>query len=137
VGSLLIGMIKIPFSDFSKLDMRVGKIIKVEDHPNADKLFVMTVDLGEEERTIVAGLKGFYSKEELEGKSSIFVVNLEPVSLRGVESNGMIMAASNGPADKKSAGPKTSEGQGEVSGDKFEVKILIVDGDLEPGSRVS
>jgi len=110
-------MSKVPFSDFERLDMRVGKILKVEDHPNADKLFVMTVDIGEEERTIVAGLKGFYEKEELEGKSAIFVVNLEPVSLRGVESNGMIMAASND--------------------DKSEVKVLMADGDLEAGSRVS
>lgn len=110
-------MAKVPFEAFSKLDMMVGKILKVEDHPNADKLFVMTVDIGEEERTIVAGLKGFYSKEDLEGRSAIFVVNLESVSLRGVESNGMIMAASS--KDKKS------------------VKILMADGDLEAGSRVS
>jgi len=108
---------KVEFSSFERLDMRVGKILKVEDHPKADKLLVMTVDIGEEERTIVAGLKGFYSKEELEGKSAIFVANLEPVSLRGVESNGMIMAASS--KDKKS------------------VKILMADGDLDPGSRVS
>src|SRR3989344_9306460 len=87
---------KIKYDDFAKLDLRVGKIIEIEEHPNADKLFVMKVDLGEgksKERTIVAGLRGHYKKEELEGKKAIFVANLEPVKLRGVESNGMILAA--------------------------------------------
>jgi methionyl-tRNA synthetase len=84
---------KIGYDDFSKLDMRVGKIITVEDHPNADKLFVFKVDFGElGERTICAGLKKYYSAEELEGKKGIFIVNLEPRDLRGVESNGMILA---------------------------------------------
>lgn len=87
---------KISYDDFAKLDLRVGKIKFVEDHPNADKLFVMKVDLGEgEDRTIVAGLKKYYSKDDLLGKKAIFVANLEPVKLRGVESNGMILAASN------------------------------------------
>ena len=87
---------KISIKDFQKLDLRVGKIKKVEEHPNADKLFVLTVEMGEEkERTIVAGLKKYYSKKELEGKKAIFAANLEPVLLRGVESNGMILAASD------------------------------------------
>ena len=85
---------KIPYSDFAKLDLRVGEIKSVEAHPNADKLYVMKVDLGEgEERTIVAGLRKYYSVEELAGKKAIFVANLEPAVLRGVESNGMILAA--------------------------------------------
>ena len=85
---------KIPFSDWEKLDLRVGLIKEVEDHPNADKLLVLTVDLGEEqERTLVAGLKGYYSKEELVNKKAVFVANLEPANLRGIESNGMILAA--------------------------------------------
>jgi len=110
---------KIKFDDFGKMDLRVGEIKEVEDHPNADKLLVMKVDLGEEsgERTIVAGLKGFYEKENLVGKKAIFVANLESAKLRGVESNGMILAASNE--------------------DKSEVKILIVDGELPAGSGVS
>ncbi|MBU1051821.1 MAG: methionine--tRNA ligase subunit beta [Nanoarchaeota archaeon] len=109
---------KIPFGDFAKLDMRVGEIKKVEDHPNADKLLVLTVDLGEgDERTIVAGLKGFYSAEDLVGKKTIFVANLEPVSLRGVESNGMILAG--------------------VSEDKSVVKILEIDNSMEVGTRIS
>lgn len=74
--------------------MRVGKILNVEDHPNADKLYVLTVDLGEEKpRTIVAGLKDHCSKDHLKGKSAIFLVNLEPSKIRGIESEGMILAA--------------------------------------------
>ncbi len=93
-------MEKIKYDDFAKLDLRVGKILEVENHPNADKLFVMKVDLGEEkERIIVAGLRAHYAKEDLEGRKAIFVANLEPAMLRGVESNGMILAA--GSSDKK------------------------------------
>ena len=85
----------IPFSDWDKCDIRVGKITKVEDHPKADKLYVLTVFFGEEigKRTIVAGLKKHYTKEELEGKSGIFIVNLEPATLRGIKSEGMTLAA--------------------------------------------
>jgi methionine--tRNA ligase beta chain len=85
---------KIPYSNFAKLDLRIGKILEVEPHPNADKLLVLKVDLSEEKpRTIVAGIKNFYSPEKLIGKKAIFVANLEPVTLRGTESNGMILAA--------------------------------------------
>ena len=86
---------KIPYSDFEKLDLRVGTILEVSDHPKADKLYVLTVDLGESApRTIVAGLKAFYKKEELQNHQAVFVANLEPAILRGIESNGMILAAS-------------------------------------------
>ena len=89
-------MTKIPFSDFEKLDLRVGTILEVENHPKADKLYVLKVDIGEEkERTIVAGLKNHYKPDDLKGKQAIFVANLEPINLRGIESNGMILAASN------------------------------------------
>ncbi len=85
---------KVPYHDFAKLDFRVGKIINAEEHPKADKLFVLTVDLNEENpRTIVAGLRKYYKKEDLIGRKAIFVANLAPVTLRGVESNGMILAA--------------------------------------------
>lgn len=88
-------MEKIGFDDFVKLDLRIGEIKSVENHPNADKLLVMKVDLGSEigERTICAGLKEYYSKEYLVGKKAVFIVNLEPRTIRGVESNGMILAA--------------------------------------------
>ena len=87
---------KIPFTDFQKVDLRVGTILAVENHSKADKLYVLKVDLGEDTpRTIVAGLRTHYTHEDLKGKQAIFVANLEPVILRGVESNGMILAASN------------------------------------------
>lgn len=88
---------KISYEDFEKVELRVGKIVSVSEHENADKLFVLKVDFGElGERTICAGLRGFYSAEELEGKQGVFVFNLEPRMLRGVESNGMILAVSSG-----------------------------------------
>ncbi|NCN99144.1 methionine--tRNA ligase subunit beta [Candidatus Pacearchaeota archaeon CG10_big_fil_rev_8_21_14_0_10_35_219] len=86
---------QIPFKDFQKLEMKVGTIEKVEDHPDADRLYVLTINLGNETRTIVAGLKQHYTKEELQGKQAIFITNLAPVTLRGIESQGMILAASN------------------------------------------
>ncbi len=86
---------KVKYEDFAKLDLRVGRIVEVKDHPNADKLLVLKVDFGGEERTIVAGLKAYYKKEELEGKEGIFVYNLESSVLRGIESNGMILAVAS------------------------------------------
>ncbi len=77
------------------LRLQAGKLLTVEQHPRADKLFVETVDFGSEVRTIVSGLVGHYSAKELVGKTAIFVTNLKPANLRGVESNGMIMAASD------------------------------------------
>lgn len=91
-----VGSPKINYDDFAKLDLRIGKIIDVKEHPEADKLYVLKVDLGESEnRTIVAGLRSHYQKEDLIGKNAVFVTNLEPRKLRGIESNGMILAASD------------------------------------------
>jgi len=84
---------KIKYEDFKKLDLRVATIKKVEDHPNADKLYVLTIDLGSEMRTLVAGIKNYYKPEELIDKQIIVVANLEPARLRGIESNGMLLAA--------------------------------------------
>ncbi len=83
----------INFEDWSKLDLRVGKILKVEDIEGADKLYKLEVDIGSEKRTLAAGIKEFYSKEELQGKKCVIFVNLEPKKLRGIESKGMILAA--------------------------------------------
>ncbi len=77
---------------FSSLDLKVAKIERVEDHPEADKLYVLKINLGTEKRTIVAGLKGYYSKGELEGKRIVVVSNLKPAKLRGIESKGMLLA---------------------------------------------
>jgi len=83
-----------PYSDFRSLDLRVGKIVSAEDHPDAEKLFLLKIDIGEEApRQIVAGLRAYYSKEEMKGKSVILVSNLKPVKLRGLMSQGMLLAA--------------------------------------------
>jgi len=85
----------ITFEDFKKLEIKVGKVLEVNDHPNADKLYVLKVDTGEE-RTLVAGIKNSYSKEELVGKKIIVVCNLEEKELRGVKSQGMLLAVDEG-----------------------------------------
>jgi methionyl-tRNA synthetase len=77
----------------SKLVLKSGKIIEINDHPDADKLYVLKVDFNSEIRTIVSGIKDFYSKEELINKTAIFVFNLKPAKIRGIESNGMILAS--------------------------------------------
>ena len=82
--------------DFKKLDLRVAEIIKVERHPNADKLLVFQLKIGEETRQVVSGISQWYKPEDLVGKKVVMVYNLEPVTLRGVESNGMILSAEKG-----------------------------------------
>ena len=77
----------------SQLDLRVAKIVSVDEHPDADKLYVIKCDLGGEERQVVAGLKPFLTRDELLGKNAIIVYNLKPAKLRGVESQGMLLAA--------------------------------------------
>lgn len=84
---------KISFSDWKKLDIRTARIESVEDVPGKDKLLKLSIDLGSEKRTVVAGIKQFYSTEDLVGKSIIFLANLEPKKIAGIESNGMILAA--------------------------------------------
>ena len=83
----------VSFSDFSKLDIRIGKVLSVEEHPNADRLYVLRVDIGEKEIQLVAGVKNYYSPEELIGKNIVVLANLEHKTLRGVESQGMLLAA--------------------------------------------
>ena len=83
----------ITLEDFKKLELRVGKIFSVEEIEGAEKLYKLKVSLGTEERQLVAGIKKFYSPEDLEGKQIIVVSNLEPAKLRGVESQGMLLAA--------------------------------------------
>lgn len=83
----------VQFDEWKKLDIRVGTIKKATPHPNADKLVVLHVDVGEaKERQLVAGLKQYYKPEELVGKRVVIFANLKPVNLRGVDSNGMILA---------------------------------------------
>ncbi|HEY4738957.1 MAG TPA: methionine--tRNA ligase subunit beta, partial [Candidatus Acidoferrales bacterium] len=91
---------KIAIEDFAKVQMRVGIVQTAERIQGADKILKLTVDIGDEVRQIVAGLAVSYQPEELIGKKVVVVVNLAPRKLRGVESNGMIVAASVGPEGK-------------------------------------
>jgi methionyl-tRNA synthetase len=88
---------KIGIEDFAKVEMRVGQIKTAERIVGADKLLKLTVDIGTEIRQICAGIAQFYEPELLIGRKVAVVVNLAPRKLRGVESNGMIIAASAGP----------------------------------------
>ena len=81
------------FEDWLKVELRVGLIESVEDIEGKDKLYKLSVDFATEKRTILAGLKQFYQKEELAGKKCVFVFNLAPKALAGIESQGMILAA--------------------------------------------
>lgn len=85
----------ITFDDFKKLELRVARIKDISEHPNADRLYVITADLGDRTKQIVAGIRPSYKKEELIGRQIIIVDNLESAMLRGVESQGMILAASD------------------------------------------
>ena len=82
--------------DFKKLELRVAEIESVVPHPNADRLYVLGIKVGEVRKQIVAGIRKHYSEEELKGKKIIVINNLEPAVIRGVESNGMMLAASEG-----------------------------------------
>jgi len=84
----------ITFEDFKKIEIKIGKIISAEKVPEADKLIKLEIDLGAEKRQIVAGISQFYEPDYLIGKEIPVVANLEPKKLKGVESQGMILAAS-------------------------------------------
>lgn len=86
----------INIEEFRKIELRIGVVKTAEAHPKADRLLVLKVDLGEEERQIVAGIRAHYQPEELVGKQVVIVANLEPAVLRGIESQGMLLAASDG-----------------------------------------
>ena len=86
----------VTFEEFQKIDIRVATILKVEKHPNADKLLKLQVSLGDEERQIIAGIAEFYSPDELIGKQVSIIANLKPVKIRGELSQGMILAADDG-----------------------------------------
>jgi methionine--tRNA ligase beta chain len=81
------------FEDFARIDMRVATITQAEEHPKADKLIVMQVDLGDEQRQLIAGLRGHYEPQDLVGKQVIVVTNLAPRMMRGLESRAMLLAA--------------------------------------------
>ncbi len=112
----LEGIEYLDFDTFMKVDLRVGVITSVEDHPNADRLYVIRIDDGSgQERTICAGIKSYYSVDELLQKSIVFVSNLKPRALRGVTSQGMMLAADDGNGG---------------------VRLVTIDGEIAAGSRV-
>jgi len=87
---------EIPYGDFSKLDLRVATVLSAREHPNADKLLLLEIDVGDRQKQIVAGIRGHYRPEDLVGRQIIVVSNLEEVVLRGEESQGMLLAAADG-----------------------------------------
>ena len=85
---------RISIDDFMKIDLRVAKVLTAEKVPNSKKLVRLTIDLGTEQRTLVAGIAEAYEAESLVGRTVAIVANLKPAKLMGIESNGMILAAS-------------------------------------------
>ena len=105
------------FSDWEKIDLRVAEIINVEEIEGADKLWKLTLEVGElGERTICAGIKEFYPKGKLMNRKIIYFSNLKPRKLKGVESQGMLLAASNE--------------------DHSKVVLIAPEKDIENGSRI-
>lgn len=86
---------QITIDDFDKVELRVAKVLEAEKHPKADRLLVLQLQVGNERRQVVSGIAAYYKPEELVGKTVMLVANLKPVKLRGIESHGMILAASN------------------------------------------
>jgi len=105
----------ISIDQFRSIDLKIATIKSAEPHPNADKLMVLQIDLGTEQRQILAGIRNHYTPEELIGRQIVVVANLEPAKLRGLESQGMLLAAS----------------------DEGRVIILTPDKTVQPGATVS
>ena len=106
----------INFDEWQKVELVTARVVSAEDHPDADRLLVLGLEIGEEEpRQVVAGIRGHYEPESLVGKLVVALVNLDPVKLRGVESRGMVLAVKDGDA----------------------VRLLAVDGEVAPGRRVT
>ena len=105
----------ITIEEFINIELRVATVKAAEPHPNADKLMVLHIDLGSEERQILAGIRNDYTAEELVGRQIVVVANLETAKLRGMESQGMLLAAS----------------------DEGRIVILTPQKPVQPGSKVS
>jgi len=104
----------ITMEELDKVELKVAKILTAERVEGANKLYKLTVDLGKEQRTVVSGLVPYYTETELVGKKVVLVSNLKPAKLRGIESNGMLLAA----------------------GDGDTVKLITIDGDIEVGEGI-
>jgi methionyl-tRNA synthetase len=105
----------IDIKDFEKLELKVGEILRVDDVPGADNLYKLEVDIGGKQITLVAGIKRNYEKGKLVGKKIVVLKNLQPATIRGVTSEGMLLAA--------------------VKGEN--VRLVTIDGDIEVGSDVA
>jgi methionyl-tRNA synthetase len=105
---------EIAIDDFAKVDLRVAKVVACERVPKADKLLKLTLDVGAEQRTVVSGIAAAYQPDQLIGRTVIYLANLKPAKIRGVLSQGMILAA----------------GDAEVLG------LSALDRDVPPGTRV-
>lgn len=86
----------ISIEQFKEIELKVGRVAEAKVHPNADRLLVLVVQIGEIRKEVVAGIALHYKPEELVGKQVVVVNNLQPATLRGVESHGMILAAQDG-----------------------------------------
>lgn len=96
-SSQQIVLSQITIEEFQRMALRVGIVVSAEDHPKADRLLVLRVDIGEATpRQVVAGIKNFYQPTDLVGKQVVLVANMKPAMLRGIESQGMVLAASHG-----------------------------------------
>jgi methionyl-tRNA synthetase len=116
------GKPEITFDDFAKVDLRVARVVKAEPHPNADKLLKLQLDDGSgTPRQICAGIRAQYTPEELVGKLIVIVANLAPRQLRGEESRGMLLAASDA---EKGAAVRS-------------VVVISPSSDITPGAVVS
>lgn len=111
---------QIEYDDFAKLDLRVALVEKIEVVPKADKLYILNLDLGYEKRVIVSSIREFYKPEELEGKKIIVLCNLKPAKFRGVQSNGMLLAAES---------PETRQ--------EILTLLTVMDDSIPVGSRIS
>jgi methionyl-tRNA synthetase len=106
----------VSFNHFGDMDLRIGKVESVEEHPNADKLYKVKVDVGEMVLQTCAGLKNFYEPKELEGRKVVVLANLEPAELRGEKSECMMLAAE--------------------SDDGETVSLLTTDKEMEIGDKI-
>jgi methionine--tRNA ligase beta chain len=106
----------ITFDDWKKVELVTARVVTASAHPDADRLLVLSLDIGTEEpRQVVAGIREHYEPESLVGKTVVALVNLDPVKIRGVESGGMVLAVKDGDA----------------------IRLLTVDAEVAPGRRVT
>jgi methionyl-tRNA synthetase len=107
-------LVMISIEEFMKMELIIAQVKEVKEHPNADRLYVLKVDTGSEERQLIAGIRLHYKPEDLVGRRVVIVANLEPATIRGEQSQGMVLAAS----------------------DEAGISVLMPDRDVVLGSRV-